>query len=121
VSRNAKNAKDLLDQVDPAYKTNPIYYFSRAERARQFELWDDAIAFLNKGKATDPDAENWWYERRTLIRQLLSAGDAKRAYRAAAEYTSGPEGRLVEARFHSGWIALSFLHEPQAAIKHFAA
>jgi len=121
VSRNAKNAKDLLDQVDPAYKANPIYYFSRAERARQFELWDDAIAFLNEGKATDPDAENWWYERRTLIRQLLSAGDAKRAYRAAAEYTSGPEGRLVEARFHSGWIALSFLHEPQAAIKHFAA
>ena len=121
VSRNAKNAKDLLDKVDPAYKTNPIYYFSRAERARQFELWDDAIAFLNKGKATDPDAENWWYERRTLIRQLLSAGDAKRAYRAAADYTSGPEGRLVEARFHSGWIALSFLHEPQAAIKHFAA
>lgn len=121
VSRNDKNAKDLLDKVAPAYKTNPIYYFSRAERARQFELWDDAIAFLNKGKATDPDAENWWYERRTLIRQLLSTGDAKRAYTAAADYTSGPEGRLVEARFHAGWIALSFLHEPQAAIKHFAA
>jgi len=121
VSRNDKDAKDLLDKVAPAYQNNPIYYFSRAERARQFELWDDAIAFLNKGKATDPDAENWWYERRTLIRQLLSAGDAKRAYRAAAEYTSGPEGRLVEARFHSGWIALSFLNEPRAAIKHFAA
>jgi len=121
VSRNDKNAKDLLDKVDPAYKASPIYYFSRAERARQFELWDDAIAFLNKGKATDPDAENWWYERRTLIRQLLSAGDAKLAYKAAADYTAGPEGRLVEARFHAGWIALSFLHEPQAAIKHFAA
>lgn len=121
VSRNDKDAKDLLDKVDPAYKTNPIYYFSRAERARQFELWDDAIAYLNKGKATDPDAANWWYERRTLIRQLLSAGDAKRAYKAAADYTSGPEGRLVEARFHAGWIALSFLHEPQVAIKHFAA
>jgi soluble lytic murein transglycosylase len=121
VSRNDKNAKDLLDKVDPAYKISPIYFFSRAERARQFELWDDAIAFLNKGKATDPDAENWWYERRTLIRQLLSAGDAKLAYKAAADYTAGPEGRLVEARFHAGWIALSFLHEPQAAIKHFAA
>src|SRR5205807_233908 len=36
-------------------------------------------------------------------------------------YTSGPEGRLVEARFHAGWIALSFLHEPKAAMKHFAA
>ena len=121
VSRNDAKAKDLLDKVDPAYQKNPIYYFSRAQRARQFQLWDDAIAFLNKGKATDPDAEDWWYERRTLIRQLLSAGDAKRAYTAAADYTNGPEGRLVEARFHAGWIALSFLHEPKAAMKHFAA
>jgi soluble lytic murein transglycosylase len=121
VSRNDANAKTLLDKVDPAYKTNPIYYFSRAQRARQAQLWDDAIAYLNKGQANDPVAEDWWYERRTLIRQLLSAGDAKRAYRAAADYTSGPEGRLVEARFHAGWIALSFLNDPKAAVKHFEA
>jgi soluble lytic murein transglycosylase len=121
VSRNDKNAKALLDKVDPAYRKNPIYYFSRAERARQFELWDDAIAYLNKGQKNDPDAALWWYERQTLIRQLLSAGDAKRAYRAAADYTSGPEGRLVEARFHAGWIALSFLNDPKSAVKHFEA
>ncbi|HVX72225.1 MAG TPA: transglycosylase SLT domain-containing protein [Devosia sp.] len=121
VSRNDKNAKALLDKVDPAMQSNPIYYFSRAERARQFQLWDDAIAYLNKGKASDPDPEKWWYERRTLIRQLLSVGDAQRAYKAAADYTSGPEGRLVEARFHAGWIALSFLREPKAAIRHFEA
>jgi soluble lytic murein transglycosylase len=121
VSRNDANAKTLLDKVDPAYKTNPIYYFSRAQRARQAQLWDDAIAYLNKGQANDPVAEDWWYERRTLIRQLLSAGDAKRAYRAAADYTSGPEGRLVEARFHAGWIALSFLNDPKTAVKHFEA
>lgn len=121
VSRNEPNAKALLDKVDPAYKTSPIYYFSRAQRARQAQLWDDAIAYLNKGQANDPVAEDWWYERRTLIRQLLSAGDAKRAYTAAADYTSGPEGRLVEARFHAGWIALSFLNDPKSAEKHFAA
>ncbi|MDO8359966.1 MAG: lytic transglycosylase domain-containing protein, partial [Devosia sp.] len=121
VSRNAKDAKKLLDAVDPAFRTNPIYLFSRAQRARQFELWDDAIAYLDRGKASDPDAAEWWYERQTLIRQLLSAGDAKRAYRAAASYTAGPEGRLVEARFHAGWIALSFLREPKAAMKHFEA
>ncbi len=121
VSRNDKDAKKLLDAVDKSEQTNPIFYFSRAQRARQFELWDDAIAYLDKGQANDPDAENWWYERRTLIRQLLSIGDAKRAYRAAADYTSGPEGRLVEARFHAGWIALSFLNDPKSAVKHFEA
>jgi soluble lytic murein transglycosylase len=119
VSRNDANALALLDKVDPAYKTNPIYYFSRAQRSSQAGLWDDAIAYLNKGQANDPDAEDWWYERRTLIRKLLAQGDAARAYRAAAAYTSGPEGRLVEARFHAGWIALSFLNDPKSAVKQF--
>ncbi len=121
VSRNASDAKALLDKVDPAERTNPIYAFSRAQRARQFGLWDDAIAYLNKGTPSDPDAQQWWYERRTLIRQLLGAGDPKRAYAAAAGYTAGPEGRLVEARFHAGWIALSFLHDPRTAVRHFEA
>jgi soluble lytic murein transglycosylase len=120
VSRNAKNAKALLDEVDPSMQNNPLYYFSRAQRARQFELWDDSIAYLNKGKATDPDSAEWWYERQTLTRQLLSLGDPKRAYLAAAGYTDGPEGRVVEAQFHSGWIALSFLDDPKAAAPHFA-
>jgi soluble lytic murein transglycosylase len=119
VSRNAKNAKKLLDSVDPSMQSHPVFLFSRAQRARQFELWDDAIAWLDKAKGDAPDAEELWYERRTLIRQLLGLGDAKRAYLAAAHYTDGPEGRLVEARFHAGWIALAFLKEPGAAVKQF--
>jgi soluble lytic murein transglycosylase len=119
VSRNAKDAKALLDAVDPAMRTNPIYYFSRAQRARQFELWDDAIAYLNKGKATDPDSAEWWYERQTLTRQMIGAGDYKRAYAAAAGYSDGPEGRVVEAQFHAGWIALNFLDDAKGAVNHF--
>lgn len=120
VSRNDKNAKSLLDAVDTSMTDNPVYNFSRAQRARQFELWDDAIAWLNKGKAADPDSAEWWYERQTLTRQLLGLGDPKRAYQAAAGYTDGPEGRVVEARFHSGWIALSFLDDAKTAATHFA-
>ena len=119
VSRNAKNAKKLLDDVDPSMQSHPVFLFSRAQRARQFELWDDAIAWLDKAKGDAPDAAEFWYERRTLIRQLLGKDDAKRAYLAAAHYTEGPEGRLVEARFHAGWIALAFLKEPKAAIPEF--
>ena len=118
-SRNANNAKKLLDDVDPAFKKHAVYYFSRAQRARQFELWDDAIEWLDKIPGTAVDGNEIWYERRTLIRQLLALNDAKRAYLAAAHYTEGPEGRLVEAHFHAGWIALSFLKQPKAAIPQF--
>jgi len=119
VSRNAKNAKALLDAVDPAYRTHPVYLYSRAQRARQAELYESAIDWLNKAKGDLPDAAEFWYERRTLIRQLLASGDAKLAYKAADSYREGPEGRLVDAHFHAGWIAVSFLGDPKSAAAHF--
>src|SRR5690606_17191547 len=120
VSRNAKNAKTLLDAVDASMQTSPLYAFSRAQRARHSGLWDDATAWHIKGKASDPDSAEWWYERQALTRQLLGQGDPRRAYLAAAGYSDGPEGRVVEAQFHSGWIALSFLDDAKTAATHFA-
>lgn len=121
VSRDAKNAKKLLDDVDPSMHDNPVYLFSRAQRARQFELWDQAISYFDKINGSVADADQVWYERRTLTRQLLALGEVKRAYRAADGYRDGPEGRQVEAHFHAGWIALSFLKDAKAAEPHFAA
>ena len=121
VSRNAKNAKALLDKVDPELTSHPVYLYSRAQRARQFELWEDAVAWLNKAEGEVPDAAEWWYERRSLTRQLLSMGQYELAYEASAGYTHGPEGRLVDARFHAGWIALEFLDRPEEAVQHFDA
>ena len=121
VSRNAANAKKLLDSVDPALQSHPVYLFSRAQRARQFELWDDAIAFLDKATGDVPDAAEFGFERRQLTRQLIALGEVRRAYLASAGYTSGPDGRVVDAQFHAGWIALSFLRDAKAAIGHFEA
>ncbi|WP_332701741.1 lytic transglycosylase domain-containing protein [Devosia sp.] len=121
VSRNDADAKALLDSVDASMHSNPVYIYSRAQRARQFELWEGAVDWLDKAPEVLPDAAEWWYERRTLIRQLLDVGQPELAYRAAAGYRKGPEGRLVEAHFHAGWIALSFLDDPAAATTHFTA
>jgi soluble lytic murein transglycosylase len=120
VSRNADNAKSLLDKVDPAYQSNPVFIFSRAERARGAELYESALDWLNKAKGDLPDEAEFWYERRTLVRKLLAVGNPRLAYKAAATYQVGPEGRLVEAHFHAGWIALNFLDDPQSAKTHFA-
>jgi soluble lytic murein transglycosylase len=121
VSRNADNAKALLDAVDPSMQDNPVFIFSRAQRARQFELWQSAVDWLAKAPDELPDAAEWWYERRALVRKLLDFGEPALAYQAAAGYTHGPEGRLVEAHFHAGWIALAFLKDAAAAKAHFAA
>ncbi|HEY8577425.1 MAG TPA: lytic transglycosylase domain-containing protein [Devosia sp.] len=120
VSRDAPNAKALLDKVDPSLRDNPVYLFSRAQRARQFELWQDAVDWLDKAPDAVPDAAEWWYERRILVRKLLDLGQPDLAYRAAAGYRNGPEARMVDALFHAGWIALAFLDDAQAAQRHFS-
>jgi soluble lytic murein transglycosylase len=119
VSRNKKDAKKLLDAVDPTMRDHPVYIFSRAQRARQFELWDDAVDWLNKVEGEPPEAAEWWYERRTVARRLVALGKYELAFKAADGYRKGPEGRLVEAHFHAGWIALSFLDDPANAARHF--
>lgn len=119
VSRNAKNAKKLLDNVDPSMTSHPVFQFSRAQRARQFELWDDAISWLDKAGTNPPDAVEFGFERRALTRQLLARGEVERAYKASAGFSDGPDGRLVDAQFHAGWIALAFLKDAATAVPHF--
>jgi soluble lytic murein transglycosylase len=120
VSRNDKDAKAKLDDVDPSMQTNPVFIFSRVQRALQFELWDSAAEWLSKAPDEVPDAAEWWYERRTLVRKLVDLGQYELAFEVADGYRNGPEARMVEAHFHAGWIALAFLDDAAAAKRHFA-
>jgi soluble lytic murein transglycosylase len=119
VVNNATTAPALLAKVDASLKKTPLFYFMAAQNARLSGSFTTALADLNAASGTLPDAAEWWYERRTLIRQMLMKGDAKSAYRAAASYTTGPEGRVVEARFHAGWIAMAFLNDAKSAKPQF--
>ncbi len=119
VARKQADAGRLLDRVDPAYRNHPLFYFSRAQFSRRAGNFVFAVDMLNRADGPLPDASAWWYERRYVARQLLAAGDARNAYRAVAAYTEGPEGRLVDASFHAGWISLSFLGDAQTAVTHF--
>ena len=119
VARKASNAGRLLDRVDPAYRDHPLFYFSRGQLARRSGRLVAAVSLLNKARGPLPDSAQWWYERRHLARKLLEAREYRAAYQAAAGYDSGPDGRVVDANFHAGWIALSFLNDPNTAIPHF--
>lgn len=119
VARREDTAQQLLDQVDPQYRDDPLFHFSRGQLARRSGNLSAAVDLFNQATGDLPDAAEWWYERRTLARQLLAAGNARNAYRAVAPYQDGPEGRVVDANFHAGWIALSFLGDANAAVQHF--
>ena len=119
VVRKASDAQRLLDRVDPAYRDHPMFYFSQGQLARRAGRLTSAVNILNKASSPLPNPSLWWSERRLLARKLMTAGKYQGAYNAAAAYNDGPEGRLVDANFHAGWIALTFLRDPQTAVRHF--
>jgi soluble lytic murein transglycosylase len=119
VARKDNKSQTLLDRVDPQYRNHNLFHWANAEWAQLRGSDAGAVAHLNRAAGELPESHLWWYKRRYLARELLESGDKKNAYLAAAGYTNGPEGRVVDAQFHAGWIALRFLGDAATASKHF--
>lgn len=68
------------------------------------------------------DGEAWWVERRLVARMLLDPrkpGTAKTAYQLARAHGFSSGEFLAEGEFLAGWVALRFLKDETAALKHF--
>jgi soluble lytic murein transglycosylase len=124
VINKAKNAKALLDAVPAAARHKPGYIFSLAVWLRRTDHIADASklmlgAPMDAAALVDPD--QWWVERRLLVRKLLDEGDYKTAYRIARDSPAPTKPNYrVDQQFTAGWIALRFLHDPATATAHFA-
>ncbi len=124
VIKKAGNAKALLDAVPQAARHDAGYIFARVQWLRKNDKAEDAgrlILTAPKDPAAMVDLDQWWMERRLLVRKLLDEHDAQTAYRVAREAPSPPKGNYrVDQHFTAGWIALRFLHDPATAAQHFA-
>lgn len=121
VSRQEDNARSLLDRVDASLRDHPLHHFARAQLLRRAGDLRGAVAALDRAEGEVPEPGEWWTERRLIARQALARDDHETAYAAAAGYTDGPDARRIESTFHAGWIALSFLDDPERALPHFEA
>ena len=66
------------------------------------------------------DLDEWWIERRLLVRKLLDEDDPKRAYIVARDATPPTRDNYrAEHQFTAGWVALRYLNDPTTADAHF--
>ena len=68
------------------------------------------------------DGEAWWVERRLVARMLLDPrrpATAKTAYQLARAHGFSDGEYFAEGEFLAGWLALRFLKDEKAALKHF--
>jgi len=124
VLRKTANAKALLEAV-PAEATHDLgYIFARAQWLRHEDKAPEAAALIlsvPRDAAQPIDVDQWWGERRVLVRKLLDLGDAQSAYRVARDAAlPNKDGYRWDQPFTAGWVALRFLNDPAAAMAHFA-
>jgi soluble lytic murein transglycosylase len=124
VIKHLHNAKALLDAVPVAARSDPGYIFSRAQWLRRDKKLEEASKLMltvPQDAAALVDTNQWWLERRILVRKLLDDKDAHAAYRIARDAAPPTQANWrADQVFTAGWIALRFLHDPKTAAAHFA-
>jgi soluble lytic murein transglycosylase len=123
VIRKAAETKALLDAVPAESRRDPGYLFHRIQWLRRNNNIAEAgqlMLTVPRDAAVLQDLDQWWMERRTLVRSLLDLGDAKTAYLIARDAVPATrENYRVDGHFTAGWIALRFLQDPATALTHF--
>jgi len=124
VIKRLNNAKALLDAVPVNARRDPGYIFARVQWLRVHDQPEEAgklILSVPQDPAALVDLDQWWLERRILVRKLLDDNDPQTAYRIARDAAPPPHGfNRVDHFFTTGWIALRFLHDPKTAAAYFA-
>jgi soluble lytic murein transglycosylase len=124
VLRRAGNAKALLDAVPASAQNDAGYIFARVQWLRLNNKPEEAgklVLTAPKNPEELVNLDQWWQERRLLVRKLLDDRDAHAAYSVARDAAPPMKGFFrVDAHFTAGWVALRYLNDPKAAAAHFA-
>jgi soluble lytic murein transglycosylase len=118
----SSDANSRLAAVPASLANDGALSYERAHALRERKSEASGFGLLRSfpsAPADDEIAEKLWLERRNYYNAALRARDWNAAYAAMSNhgFTSGE--RLVEAEFFAGWIALTKLHDPAAADRHF--
>tara|TARA_B100000686_G_scaffold104236_1_gene111480 strand:- start:2 stop:1390 length:1389 start_codon:yes stop_codon:yes gene_type:complete len=113
---------EAIAKVPDKYKNNIGLQYDRAKwRRRRGRLFPSLEIVLNTPK--DPiklvRPDKWWKERKILSRSLIYKKKHAMAYKVSSNHSllDGPE--YADAEWLSGWIALTFLDDPNLALQHF--
>ena len=121
--RKQSNADRLIKAVHRSWRKDPSYLFTKIERARREQRFDEVAKLIVKAPRDKHSLVNpgqWWVEQRIISRILYERGNPSAAYKIAANHLASSIRDRVEAEFHAGFFALRGLKKPKTAIKHFA-
>ena len=119
---NSYGVDNAISQVPTHLKSDIGLKYDRLKWRRRRGRVESSLEIINAAPLDKTElvrADLWWKERQIISRSLIYKKKYQLAYNVAKNHAleEGPE--LAEAEWMSGWIALSFLDNPNLALKHF--
>ncbi len=122
LQRRAGNVNDLINALPAAQAADAGLQADRFEWRIRKGLVNDAKDLLLE-RSVSAEAlgrpESWANRRRALARGEMRSGDKKRAYAMASQHFLESGSHYADLEWLSGYIALRFLKDPEAAYQHF--
>ncbi len=111
-----------ISKVPDKYKNDIGLKYDRLKWRRRRGRLDPSLEILftlpkDPKKLVRPDI--WWKERAILTRSLIYKKKYAKAYKVSSNHSMTEGSYYAEAEWLSGWIALTFLDDPNLAMQHF--
>ncbi|MEO1239591.1 MAG: lytic transglycosylase domain-containing protein [Pseudomonadota bacterium] len=121
--RNDKSGVDaLVDAVPKRFQNHPGLVFERfqwrARKGRNAEALE-LVLDLEGTEAALGQPQPWSGWRRSLARRLMRDGNPADAYRLASAHGLTTGRNYADLEWLSGYLALTYLDNPEAALMHF--
>ncbi len=115
-----RSADNLIAQVPQYLKEDPGLIYDRIKWRRKKARFDDALTLLNQS-ASDSLERNQYLakERLSIARDKIQDKEFKTAYEILKDHRLKEGSDYAEIEWHLGWLALSFINQPDAALAHF--
>ncbi len=113
---------NAISKVPEKFKNDIGLKYDRLKWRRRRGRLDPSLEILftipkDPIKLVRPDV--WWKERAILARSLVYKKRYARAYKVASNHSMSEGPEYADAEWLSGWIALTFLNDPNLALQHF--
>jgi soluble lytic murein transglycosylase len=117
---DASGVNALIDKVPQALQADPGLAFERMQWRARKRRADDAKELIF---AASPDAlgeaERWAGWRRSFARSEMREGRIDRAYQLASQHGLTSGSHFADLEWLSGYLALTYLKDGEAALQHF--
>ncbi len=113
---------NAIKKVPPKFKNDIGLQYDRLKWRRRRGRVESSLEIIFKAPNNEKKlvrADLWWKERAILSRSLIYKKKYAKAYKVSSNHSLSSGAEYAEAEWLSGWIALTFLEDPNMALTHF--